>query len=160
MDSQTQLKLDSEFIEHCKNGDLELVNCTIAKGATAWTAGLRAAACQGHLQIVKLILKKNSYNRMFSCILESIAIVQAYTNGHLHLVRYLFKTGIYSNINHCHILEFMYEDPEFVPCTHLNLELYPEFVPCTPLSFKDYLKRKNYILKLLKKKVYDHIPIF
>ena len=79
----------SEFINACKLGDLELVKSLGDGQDYDGDGGIRHAANNGHLEVVKYLVAKGADIQ----VEHAFAIIQPAKNGHLEVVKYLVSQG-------------------------------------------------------------------
>jgi ankyrin repeat protein len=70
----------------CQNGQLKIVNLMIEKGADDWNEGLYTACQGGHLEIVNLMIEKGAYD-------WNNGLSAAYHGRHLEIINLMIEKG-------------------------------------------------------------------
>ncbi len=80
------LDWDSGLYYACKGGHIEIIKLMIKKGATRLDRGLYGACEGGHLDIVKLMIEKGAHNWNWG-------LVYACRGGYIDIVKLMIKKG-------------------------------------------------------------------
>jgi hypothetical protein len=80
----------------CQNGNIEIVNLMISKGADSWNIGLNYACESGNIEIVNLIISKGANDWGWG-------LTGACWRGHLYLVKLMISKGA-TEIHHTMVI--------------------------------------------------------
>ena len=160
-----ELDWDMGLRAAASRGHIQVGEYMIERGATAWKWALERSCKHGHLNFIKLIVKKVNEDEK----LDVYDIVEHLEWGirnarDLHVVRYLYEQqphvlNMYINskpkiiersLPH-NVLEYFQE---------VDVLYYPRNNDLHYKNYDDYVLKKNLILKLLNKRVHDLSKLF